>query len=136
MTSNGNVIPLLEAMRLAPLSNSPNPGSPLTTAPNTETTTHSSMPTSAIPTQAENQSPEDIPTHPTSSNSSTLPPQLSSSNQYSLITTLQPYSPSFGNTPSSTRPRPSTTTNPTDILNTLFSPAKCDRFFVIPSTAP
>ena len=135
MTSNENVIPLLEAMRLAPLSNSPNPGSPLTTAPNTETTAHSSMPTSALPTQAENQSPEDIPTHPTSSNS-TPPLQPSSNNQSSLITTLQPYSPSFRNTPSSTRPRPSTTTNPTDILNTLFSPAKWDRFFVIPATAP
>ncbi|XP_069989528.1 salivary glue protein Sgs-3-like [Penaeus vannamei] len=40
-----------QAMRLAPLKNSPNPGSPLTTAPNTETTVHSLMPTSALPTQ-------------------------------------------------------------------------------------
>ncbi|XP_069988545.1 uncharacterized protein [Penaeus vannamei] len=86
-------------MRLAPSSNSPTgsqtPGCPLTTTPKTETTTHSSMPTSALPSQAETQSPEDIPTLPTSSNSSTLPPQHSSSSPSSLITTLQPYSPSL-----------------------------------------
>lgn len=59
-----------------------------------------------------------------------------------LITTLQPYSPSLCNTTSlnktlsSARPRPCTTNNPTNILNTLFSPAKCYRFFVNSPTSP
>ncbi|XP_069987660.1 uncharacterized protein [Penaeus vannamei] len=101
------------------------------------------MSTNALPIQAETQSPEDIPTLPTSSNSSSLPLQTFSSNtSTSLITTLQPYSPSLcnttplNNTPTSTCPCPSTITNPTNILTTLFSPAKWDRLFVIPPTAP
>lgn len=144
MASNEEAMPILEVMRLAPSSNSPTsskshgsptPGSPLTTTLNTTTTVHYSMPISALSTQVE------TPTLPTST-SSALPPQPSSPfTSFSLITTLQPYSPHrntnpFNNTPSSTRPRPSTIHNSTYILNTLFSPAKCDRFFVIPPTDP
>ena len=132
-------------MRLAPSSNSPNnsnpsdsltPGSPLTTAPNTATTTPYSMPTSTV---VNTQPPREIPTLP--SCSTALPPQPSTSTTPSSLT-LQPYCPPLHNTtslkttPSSTRPRPSTTPISTTILNTLFSPAKWDRFFVIPPTAP
>lgn len=48
----------------------------------------------------------------------------------SLITTLPPYCP-----PTAVQLPPSIS-NSTNLLSTLFSPAKSDRFFVIPPTAP
>ncbi|XP_069977488.1 uncharacterized protein [Penaeus vannamei] len=96
--SNEDVIPILEAMRLAPSSNSPTnsnppgsptPGSPLTMTLNITTTTHSLMPTSALSTQVE------TPSLQTSSTSATLLPQPSPITSSSPITTLQPYSPSL-----------------------------------------
>jgi len=156
MASNEDFVPLLGALRLAPLSNSlsesessslPTPDSPLTTAQNTTITPPSSIHTTNLThpessTQILTQPLEDIPSSlPTSS--SPLPEQSSSHyTQTSLITTLQPYRPHLHNktsphtTPSSSCPRPSTIPTSSSFLNNLFKPAKWDQYFIVPPTAP
>ncbi|XP_069972222.1 uncharacterized protein [Penaeus vannamei] len=90
------------------------------------------MRTSTLSTQVETESPGDIPTLPTSS-TSPLPPQPSSNTPSPLITTLQPYSPLLRNTtPLNNTPLHTSPSYHPSSTNTLFSPAKWDRFFVIP----
>jgi len=147
MASNEDFVPLLGALRLAPLSNSlsesslPTPDSPLTTTitpPYSIHTTNLTHPESS--TQILTQPLEDIPSSlPTSS--SPLPEQSSHYTQTSLITTLQPYCPHLHNktsphtTPSSSRPRPSTIPTSTTLLSTVW-PSQVGSLFCDSPKAP
>ncbi|XP_069992912.1 uncharacterized protein [Penaeus vannamei] len=156
MASNEDSLPLIRELKLASSSNSLSEfdfdgflthAPPLTTALTIDTNTPSSTLTNKTnhyktPTQVITQSLESTSSSsPIFSYSSPAAQSSSMSTRFSLIT-LHPYFPPpcrttpLHTTPSSSRPRLSTASTSANLLSTLFGPAKWDRFFVIPPTAP